>query len=142
MRTSVKIAGPIVGVAVAVGALLVGSATAQPAAPAPSWDMHNGVLSRAAANLGVPEARLTQAMDQAHDQVLDDAVKAGQLTQAQADQMKQIHRQMAQGGGAMGGMMGAGTAGFGGMMGQMALGIMSSSGAAACHGTGAAPAGG
>ena len=36
MRKSLKIAGPVVGVAIAAGAFLVGSATAQPASPTPT----------------------------------------------------------------------------------------------------------
>ena len=60
-----------------------------------------GVWARAAALLGVPEAKLVDAFAQAHNQALDDAVKAGYLTQAQADakaaallaRSEELHRQ-------------------------------------------------
>ena len=105
MRTSVGIAGPIAGLAIAAAAFAGSSAIAQPAAPSAPCGMHQAMLARAAANLGVPEARLADALRQAHDQGLDDEVKAGHLTQAQADAMRQRHRDMEQG---CAGMMGAG----------------------------------
>jgi hypothetical protein len=95
MRNRFKVLSAAVGTAVVVGALAVGSAGAQtPAAP---WSMREAVQEKAAAALGVPEAALEAALTQAHAQVLDDAVKAGQLTQAQADFMKQRQAAMQQG---------------------------------------------
>jgi hypothetical protein len=104
-----------VGIALIVGALVIGIAAAQTSAG--PWSMHGAVWTRAAAILGVPEARLAEAFTQAHDQALDDAVKAGQLTQAQADWMKQRHQWMLQNGGGPG-MMG----GYGMMVGRGMMG--------------------
>ena len=115
-----------VGVAAVVGALAVGAAAAQ--APAGAGATHQAMLGRAAAILGVSEARLNEAFAQAHDQALEDAVKAGRLTQAQADWMKQRHAAMAAGGfGPGGGMMGQGMMGgrgpmMGGRFGGMGYG--------------------
>jgi hypothetical protein len=96
MRNRFKVLSAAVGTAVVVGALAVGSVGAQtPAASAP-WSMREAVHEKAAAALGVPEAALEAALTQAHAQVLDDAVKAGQLTQAQADFMKQRQAAMQQ----------------------------------------------
>src|SRR5688572_6944293 len=99
MRNQFKVLSAAVGTAVVVGALAVGSVGAQtPAAPAP-WSMREAVHEKVAAALGVPEATLEAALTQAHAQALDDAVKAGQLTQARADVMKQRQAAMRQGGG-------------------------------------------
>jgi hypothetical protein len=68
--------------------------------------MHQTMVGRAAAILGVTPARLTDALAQAHDDALYNAVKSGQLTQEQADRMKQHHRAIQQGAGP--GMMGSG----------------------------------
>jgi uncharacterized protein YecT (DUF1311 family) len=104
-----------VGVAVVAGALAVGTAAAQtPFGNA--GGMHQAVLTKAAATLGVSEAKLNEAFVQAHDQALDDAVKAGQLTQAQADWMKQRHAAMQQGGFGPGYGMGPGMMGGRGPM--------------------------
>jgi hypothetical protein len=108
-------------IALIVGALVVGVAAAQTATPGAPGGFHNVILARAAAILGVSEAKLGDAFVQAHNQALDDAVKSGQLTQAQADQMKQRQQWMLQNGGGSGmmggyGMMGRGMmrGGFGG----------------------------
>src|SRR5690349_6092432 len=87
------------GLALVVGALVVAGAAAQTPGPAGAGGVQNGVWSRAAAILGVPEAKLTDAFAQAHAQALDDAVKAGYLAQAQADWMTQHHQWMLQNGG-------------------------------------------
>jgi hypothetical protein len=81
--------------------------------------MHQTMVGRAAAILGVTPARLTDALAQAHDDALYNAVKSGQLTQEQADWMKQHHRAIQQGAGPgmMGGMMGPGMMGSGVMRG-------------------------
>jgi hypothetical protein len=89
MGNQFKVLSAAVGTAVVVGVLAAGSVGAQtPAASAP-WSMRVAVHEKVAAALGVPEATLEAALTQAHAQALDDAVKAGQLTQAQADVMKQ-----------------------------------------------------
>jgi hypothetical protein len=105
------------GAVLVLGALAWGTALAPTPTPTPRLgEMHGTLISRAAAILGVPEAKLTDALTQAHDQALDDAAQAGQLTQAQADWMKQHMRAGATGTGMMGGtgILGAGV----GMMGS------------------------
>jgi hypothetical protein len=102
-----------VGLALVLGVLVVGVAGAQTPTGGGPFGMHGAVWARAAAILGVPEAKLTDAFAQA----LDDAVKAGQLTQPQADWMTQHHRGMPQGGAASGMMGGTGMMGRRGMMG-------------------------
>lgn len=119
MRKSLKALGMAAGAAAVVAALAVGSVAAQTATT--PWSMHGSVIAKAASNLGVTEARFTEAMQQAHNAAIDDAVKAGQLTQAQADWMRAHQAQMVQGAGPAGmgpGMMqGGGFAGMGaGMM--------------------------
>jgi hypothetical protein len=100
MVNQVKVLSAAVGTAVVVGVLVVGSVGAQtPAASAP-WSMREAVHEKVAAALGVPEARLEAALAQAHAQAFDDAVEAGQLTQAQADFMKQRQAAMQSGVGA------------------------------------------
>ena len=117
MRKSLKVfVAGVAAAAIVVGALAVGSAAAQ--APfGGSGGMHQAVIARAASILGVSEAKLDEAFAQAHGQALDDAVKAGDLTQAQADWMKQRHAAMQQGGfGPGSGMMGPGMMGGRGPM--------------------------
>ena len=111
MRKNLKVLVAGVAAVVVVGALAVGSVAAQAPLGGPGG-MHQAVIARVASTLGVTEAKLNEAFAQAHDQALDDAVKAGQLTQAQADWMKQRHAAMAQGGfGPGAGMMGPGMMG-------------------------------
>ena len=93
------------GAVLIAGAVVVGVTAAQTPMPTGPFGMHGAVWAKAAAILGVPEAELTDAFAQAHSQALDDAVRAGQLTQPQADWMTQHHRGMPQGG-ATSGMMG------------------------------------
>ncbi|TAK20769.1 MAG: hypothetical protein EPO26_17250 [Chloroflexota bacterium] len=115
-----------------VGGLAVGAVAAQtPSAPTGYGSMHTTVITKAAARLGVTEAALTSALDQSHADALDDAVKAGYLTQQQADFMKAHHATMGTTGmgpgmhGAFGGAIGpamhgafgGAMDGFGGMMG-------------------------
>src|SRR3990172_5726562 len=81
--------------------------------------MHTTVITKAAAKLGVTEAALTSALDQSHADALDDAVKAGYLTQQQADFMKAHHATMGTTGMGPGmhGAFGGAVDGWGGMMG-------------------------
>jgi hypothetical protein len=99
MRNQFKVLSAAAGTAVVVGALAVGSVGAQTPASAP-WSMREAVHEKVAAALGVPEATLEAALTQAHSQALDDAVKTGQLTRAQADFMTQRHAAMQSGTGA------------------------------------------
>jgi hypothetical protein len=115
MSKGLKVLGAGLAGALLVGALVVGSAAAQAPLGGPGG-MHQAVIARVASNLGVPEAKLNEAFAQAHDQALDDAVKAGELTQAQADWMKQRHAAMAQGGFGPGRGMGPGMMGGRGPM--------------------------
>jgi hypothetical protein len=118
MRNQFKVLSAAVGTALVVGALAVGSVGAQTPTTSAPWSMREAVHAKVAAALGVPEAKLESALTQARSQALDDAVKAGQLTQQQADWMKQRQAAMQQGGygpGMMGGrgMMGGGRVGGG-----------------------------
>ena len=123
MERRLTVAVMAVGVVLVVGALAGGTALAQTPTPR-SGTRHETVLARAAAILGVPETTLTDALAQAHGQALDDAVGAGQLTQAQADRMTQRMRAGGVGARMTGsaGMMGAGgtMAGHAAMMGGQA----------------------
>jgi hypothetical protein len=118
MRNRLKALQVGLGVVLVLGALLVGTAAAQRPVPGAPGGMHGAVVAKAAAILGVPEAQLTEAFAQAHEQALDDAVKAGYLTRAQADGMKQRHRAMPQTGGPGAGMIGVGMMGAGMMGGR------------------------
>ena len=104
--------------ALIIGLAVVGIAAAQTPAPPGPGGFHNAVVAKAAAILGVSEAKLGDAFLQAHSQALDDAVKAGALTQAQADWMKQRHQAMLQNGGGPGMMGGYGMMGRGMMGGR------------------------
>jgi hypothetical protein len=107
-----------VSVALIVGAVAFSVALAQTPSPTPTGGFHGAVLTRAAAILGVPEAKLADALVQAHRQALDDAVRTGALTQAQADWMAQHHQWMLQNGGGPGMMGGYGMMGRGMMDGR------------------------
>ncbi len=126
MRTSLKVLLVGLGVFLVLGAVVVGTAAAQTPTPVGTGGFHTAVWAKAAAILGVPEATLADAFAQAHAQALDDAVKAGYLTQAQADWMKQHQQWMLRNGmpgpgmmggygrGVMGGGYGPGMGRFGG----------------------------
>ena len=86
MRRKHVIAG-----AVTVAALAAGAAGAV-AATSGDKAAEQTVLADAAKRLGVSAADLRGALSSAEDAQLDAAVKAGQLTRAQADEIKQ-HRQ-------------------------------------------------
>jgi hypothetical protein len=105
-----------ISIALIVAVAVVGVAAAQAPTPAGPGGFHGVVVAKAAAILGVSEAKLNDALTQGHSQALDDAVKAGSLTQTQADWMKQRHAAMQQGGFGPG-MMGGGMMGGRGMMG-------------------------
>jgi polyhydroxyalkanoate synthesis regulator phasin len=49
--------------------------------------LYQGFVSKLAANLGVNQDQLTEAMDTTKKQMLDEAVQQGKLTQEQADRM-------------------------------------------------------
>lgn len=81
MKTRRVIAG-----AATVAALAGGGAVA---IAANSNDTEDAVLADAAKRLGVTQQQLRDALGAAEDAQLDQAVKAGKLTQAQADELKQ-----------------------------------------------------
>lgn len=92
-RTKLLLVG-LVGVLLA--AALVGWVMAQgqgsgeqPAATMPTATPSQTFLSRVAANLGVSETKLLEAITQARLQMIDEAVQQGWLTQQQAEFMKQ-----------------------------------------------------
>lgn len=77
--------------AVLVAAALVAWAMAQGAGERPTTTatLPQTFLSRVAANLGVTEEKLLEAITQARLQLIDEAVEQGWITQEQADWMKQ-----------------------------------------------------
>ncbi len=126
------------GLVVLVGVLGIGIALAAgpTAGPTPTSGMmdHQAFVAKVAQKLGVSEQKLNEAMGSAHTEMLDEAVKAGQITQQQADQMKKHMEQTGSGAG----MMGSNS----GMMGSGATGSMMSSGTNHCGtSTGATPSG-
>ena len=80
----------IIGGVLAVGAISVGIALAadSPATPTPAGNQQSHI-TRLAKNLGIDEKKLTDAMTQTHNDMLDEAVRDGRLTKEQADLMKQ-----------------------------------------------------
>jgi transposase-like protein len=84
MKRSHVIAGAAVAAAIAGGTAIAATNNDKQAEQA--------VLADAAKRLGVGPDELRSALSQAEDAQLDAAVKAGRLTRAQADEMKQ-HRQ-------------------------------------------------
>lgn len=81
----------IIGVAAA--AAISGGAAGAIAATSKNQESEQAVLADAAKRLGVDTDELRSALSQAEDAQLDAAVKAGQLTQAQADDIRAHRRQ-------------------------------------------------
>ena len=113
MRKSVKILSVTLGVLLLLGILGVGAAFAQTPPPTTATDWQSAFVGKVAKILGVEEQKLTDAFTQARNETIDEAVKDGQMTQAQADWMKQRMGQAEQSG--FGGPMHGGT--WGGRMG-------------------------
>lgn len=85
MRLLVALAG-----AVTLTVFLLGTAFAQTAAvPGSGANYGQAFLDRLAAALGIDRARLDAAAKQAGNEVIDQALKDGAVTQAQADRMRQ-----------------------------------------------------
>ncbi len=106
------------GLVILVGVLGIGIALAAgPAAgPTPTSGVmnHQTFVTKVAQKLGVSEGKLNEAIGSAHTEMLEEAVKAGQIAQQQADQMKKHTEQAGSGQGMMGsssGMMGSGATG-------------------------------
>lgn len=83
------------GAAVVAATAITVSAFAASPSPSPSSSAGQkssqycqGFLGHLAANLGKTQAQVSQALQQARNQTIDDAVKNGDLTQAQADKIK------------------------------------------------------
>jgi len=106
------------GAVVLVGVLGIGAAfAADPTAtPTTAADYQKVFVSKLASALGITdEQKVANALTTARDQTIDQAVKDGQITQQQADWMKQ-RQQWAEQNGFGPGMMGGGHGGgrFGG----------------------------
>jgi polyhydroxyalkanoate synthesis regulator phasin len=115
-----------------IGGMLVGTALADSTptpVPSPtngkaaqSAKYHDIFLGKLASLLGVEQSKIAPAMSEASKQTVDEAVKAGDLTQVQADKLKLRIDQNAQSGrgfGSFGGFgFGIGHRGPGGMMGS------------------------
>ncbi len=98
MRKSLKVLSVTLGIAILVGVLGVGAVLAADPTPTPTTtttktDYQQLFLSKLAQILGIDEQRLTDAMTQARkdteNQMIDDAVKAGRMSQEYADWLKQ-----------------------------------------------------
>ena len=89
MRKTLKLLALSLGVAVLVGALGIGAAFAADPTPTPSTNYHSVFVSKLAQALGVDQSKVDPALTQARDATIDQAVKDGQITQQQADWMKQ-----------------------------------------------------
>jgi len=104
MRKSFKVLSLAVGVVMLVGALGIGTAFAADP-PATPTDYFTAFMGKVAQNLGVDQQKLTDAFTKARSDMIDEAVKNGQITQAQADWMKQRQQQYGFGPGFAGGPM-------------------------------------
>lgn len=95
MNPTIKVLGAIVGVALLAGAAFGGVSLvrAQTGTPTPGTQTKSSILADAeaklAANLGVSTDQLNQALKTTADQLIDEAVANGKLTQSQADALKQ-----------------------------------------------------
>ena len=85
------VAGAVVGVALVgatLGATLGGVASAQTPTPPAGQNPATTFIQRLAQHLGLPQDRVTQALQDTRNDALNDAVAAGRLTQEQADQIR------------------------------------------------------
>ena len=73
---------------VLAAALFAGVALAQDSAPAKGW-FFQAFLEKLAANLGVDQGKLQEALKQTELQMVDEAVQQGRLTSEQAEKIKQ-----------------------------------------------------
>ena len=75
---------------IAAGALAIGAVVSVAAqSPGDGGSGGGNFIAKLAANLGIGEDKLKSAIDLTRTQLIDEAVAAGKLTPAQADQMKQ-----------------------------------------------------
>jgi len=102
MRKSLKALSLVLGVtlllaALGVGAVLAADPTPTPTAPSTPAGYQQLFLSKVAEILGIDEQKLTDAIAQAQketrNQMIDDAVKEGRITQEYADWLKQMPTQ-------------------------------------------------
>jgi len=99
MRKTTKLIALSLGIAVLVGVLGIGVALAADPTPTASTNYHDVFVSKLAAALGIADQqKVANAIVTARNQTIDEAVKNGQITQQQADWMKQHQQQMHQGG--------------------------------------------
>lgn len=73
---------------VLVAALFTGVALAQDSAPSKGW-FFQAFMEKLAANLGVDQGKLQEALKQTGLQMVDEAVQQGRLTTEQAEKIKQ-----------------------------------------------------
>lgn len=81
------VAGAILGVGMA-GAAIVGVASAQTPTPPNGQNPAASFIQRLAQNLGLPQDKVTQALQATRNDILNEDVAAGRLTQAQADALR------------------------------------------------------
>ena len=77
---------------IAAGALAIGAVVGVAAqAPGDGGSGGGNFIAKLAANLGIGEDKLKSAIDLTHTQLIDEAVAAGKLTQAQAGSDEATH---------------------------------------------------
>ena len=81
------VAGLAIGLGL-VGATLGGIANAQTPTPPAGQSSAASFIQRLAQHLGLPQDRVTQALQDTRNDLLNEAVAAGRLTQEQADQIR------------------------------------------------------
>lgn len=93
MRKSLKLISLALGVVILLGVVGVGAAFAADPPTTPT-DYHNAFLAKLATLLGIDEQKLsdayTKALTETRDEMIDQAVKDGWITQARADWLKQM----------------------------------------------------
>ena len=106
MSKTTKVFALSLGIVILVGVLGIGAAFASTPTPT-STNYHDVFVGKVAKILGLDQQKVDSAFTQAQNEMVDEAVKDGQMTQQQADWMKQRQQQMQQGGFGPG-MMGVG----------------------------------
>jgi polyhydroxyalkanoate synthesis regulator phasin len=83
-----RVGGFLLALVLLVGALAgTASATTDQKADSPMATLYQGFAAKLAANLGMDQDKVTAALDTTRQQMLDEAVQQGKITQEQADKM-------------------------------------------------------
>ncbi|MBI2908007.1 MAG: hypothetical protein HYX92_10170 [Chloroflexi bacterium] len=99
MRESLKVLSIAVGTLALLGLIGAGVVLAADPTPTPTGtSFQNVLLGKVAKILGIDKQKLTDAFTQAWKELLDEAVRNGQMTQQQADWIMQRQQQFIQNG--------------------------------------------